>query len=141
MRRIAATLALALCVLGCSGSRGEQVPLITEGGGGDGCVLLYEVVDVIADPTFGTVIKGGGWPLRWPTGYTAWGVGTEVEVLDRSGKVMLRTGGRYRIGPVNDGTYSTPQPEWVVGCIDPCPDCELGSGVATARVLAIRDAL
>jgi hypothetical protein len=130
LRITTTTLVLALCLAGCGTSKGEQVALVTQGGGGNGCVLLYEVVDVIADPTYGTVVKEGGWPLRWPTGYTAWRVGTEVQVLDRSGNVILTTGGRYRIGPVDDGTYSTPQKEWVVGCIGPCPGCELGSGVA-----------
>ena len=42
--------------------------------------MLYRVVDVIADPAFGTAIKGSGAPLRWPSGYTGWRVGSEVAV-------------------------------------------------------------
>jgi hypothetical protein len=140
MRRVTATLALALCLLGCR-SPSDQVPLITdEAAAGGGCILLYEVVDVVADPTSGTVVKGGGWPLRWPKGYTAWRVGSEVEVVDRSGIAVLRTGGRYRIGPALIGSnFSPPINEWVVGCIDPCPECKLGNGVANADAPANRD--
>jgi hypothetical protein len=122
--RVVATLALALCLLGCG--IGEQVPLFTvetvvaDGG----CVLLYQVVDVIADPMSGTpAIKGGGEPLRWPRGYTARRAGLEVEVLDPAGTVVLTTGGRYWMCPKE---YL---PEWVIGRVRPCPDCELGQGV------------
>lgn len=118
------------------------MPLVTvEGVDGGGCILLYRVVDVIADPAFGTVIKASGAPLRWPSGYTGWRDGSEVAVLDPTGRVVLTTGGRYEIGPVFSGNYSPPFHEWVVGCVDPCPDCELGSGVAEARVPATRDPL
>jgi hypothetical protein len=143
MRQVAVSLAVGALLLGCGSLRGEQVPLVITDGEvfGDGCVLLYEVVDVIADPTSGTVVKGGGWPLRWPKGYTGRRVGSEVQVLDPAGNVVLTTGGRYRIGPANDGTYSTPISEWVVGCIDPCPDCELGSGIANADRLGTGDPL
>jgi hypothetical protein len=142
MRRVATTLALALCLLGCGSSQAEQVPLVTvEGVSGGGCILLYRVVDVIADPTFGTVIKGSGSPLRWPSGYTGWRVGSEVAVSDPTGRVVLRTGGRYEIGPAYNGTYSPPMNEWIVGCVDPCPDCELGSGVSRAPVPGTRDPL
>jgi hypothetical protein len=130
---------LALCLLGCRSSS-DQVPLNTvETQALDSCILLYEVVDVVADPTSGTVIKGGGWPLRWPRGYTAWRAGSEVEVMDGDGRVVLTTGGRYRIGPaLINANFSPPINEWVVGCIDPCPDCELGNGVANADALGSR---
>lgn len=142
LRQIAATLALALFLLGCGSSKGGQVPLVTvEGVAGGGCILLYRVVDVIADPTFGTVIKDTGSHLRWPSGYTGWRVGSEVRVLDPTGRVVLTTGGRYEILPVFSGNYSPPSYEWVVGCAHPCPDCELRSGVAKASVLATRDPL
>ena len=142
MLRIATTVALALYLLGCGSSKGGQVPLVTvEGVAGGGCILLYRVVDVVADTTFGTVIKGSGSPLRWPSGYTGWRIGSEVAVLDPTGRVVLTTGGRYEIGPAYNGTYSPPFSDWVVGCVDPCPDCELGSGISKARVPATRDPL
>lgn len=121
MRRGASTLALALCLLGCGSPtpRGEQVPLITVEGQ-TCCFLSFSVVDIKADATYGTVVKGTDEPLRWPAGYSAWRAGSEVEVRDPDGKVVLTTGGRYWISPT--------QPDWVVGEVRPCPDCELGGG-------------
>jgi hypothetical protein len=66
------------------------------------------------------VVKGTDEPLRWPAGYTAWRAGSEVEVRDPDGKVVLTTGGRYWISPT--------QPDYVVGEVRPCPDRELGGG-------------
>jgi hypothetical protein len=122
--RSAVTLALAVFVLGCgtpapSSIRGEQVPLITLEGQ-TCCFLSYSVVDVKASSTFGTVIKGTDMPLRWPAGYTAWRAGSEVEVRDPDGTVVLTTGARYWISPT--------QPDWVVGEVRLCPECELGGG-------------
>jgi hypothetical protein len=130
-RRASTTLAMALCLLGCgSAPRGEQVPLVTVGSAAyGGCVLQHQVVDVIADRTYGTVIKGTGMPLRWPSGFTGWRAGAEVEVLDAAGAPVLRTGGRYWLYPVDDGNYSKPLSEWVIGSIEPCADCELGYGI------------
>jgi hypothetical protein len=117
-RPVAATLALALCVLGC-GPAGEQVPLVTLEGQAC-CLLSYAVVDVVAHPTDGVIALGSVQPLRWRAGYTAWRVGNEVEVRDPGGKVVLRTPGRYRITPTS--------PDWAVGEIEPCSNCELGGG-------------
>jgi hypothetical protein len=135
MRRPLVTLALALCLVAC-GPLDQQVPLLTDAtvAGGPGCVLAYQVVDVIADPATGMpVVKGGGDPLRWPRGYTARRAGSEVVVLDPAGRVVLTTGGRYWMCPAQD------DPEWVIGNVKPCPevpddvargyDCELGGGV------------
>jgi hypothetical protein len=128
MRRVATALALALCLLGCSG--GEQVPLITVEPVPPGCcLLLYAVVDVVADPSTGTpTIKGNGLPLKWPMGYTAWRVGSEVQVLDGAGSVVLTTGSRYRIEPTYELDTTQDQSTWVVGDVKPCADCELGGG-------------
>ena len=88
---------------------GGQVPLLTgEGYGGQGgCYLNFFVDTLVVDPTNGTAIiekyTVGGQPrsrvlpIMWPTGYTARRSGSEVEVLNASGRVMARTGGRYRI--------------------------------------------
>ena len=142
MRRPLVVLALTLCVVACAPrdervALGEQVPLLTVETvvGGDGCVLAYRVVDVVADSASGTPVEnGGGEPLRWPRGYTAWRAGSEVAVLDPSGGVVLTTGGRYWMCPVQFF------PEWVIGSVRPCPqavpdkvwgwyDCKLGQGV------------
>src|SRR5882672_60444 len=59
MRRVVATLALALGVLGChapAGAQGEPVTLTTVKTETPCCLLTYQVVDVVADPTFGTAI-------------------------------------------------------------------------------------
>ena len=136
MFRTLGYLVLGVVVMGCSALPGHQMPLVTVTTPlfGDGCVLLYEVVDVVADPAVGTLaqgtaVQGGSWPLKWPQGYTGWRVGSEVEVRDEKGQVVLTTGARYRISPRNDGTFSTPWHDWAAGCIQPCPDCVLASGI------------
>jgi hypothetical protein len=92
-------------------------------------MLLYAVVDVVANPTTGTpTIKGSGVPLRWPTGYTAWRVGSEVEVIDAAGSVVLTTGSRYRLEPTYELDTTQDLSTWVVGAVRPCPDCALGGG-------------
>ena len=129
-RRIVTSLALALCLVCCGSKRGEQVPLLTVATPvPGGCVLMHQVVDVIADPRFGTAIQGTNTPLRWTWGHTAWRVGSEVQVLDSAGRAVLTTGGRYWLCPANDGNYSKPLSEWVIGEIRPCPTCELGFGI------------
>jgi hypothetical protein len=117
-----------MCLLGC-GPRGVQVPLATdETQTGDACWLLHVVVDVVADPTSGTpTVEGSGAP-RWPRGYTAWRAGTEVEVRDSLGIVMLTTGSRYWMCPTPRTDYSKGLSHWVIGGVRPCPDCELGGG-------------
>lgn len=115
MRRVATTLALALCVLGC-GPTGEQVPLTTLEGQ-TCCLLSYSVVDIVAHPTDG---KASVQAMRWPAGYTAWRVGNEIEVRDSGGWVVLTTPGRFRIMPT--------WPDWAVGEVAPCSTCELGGG-------------
>lgn len=93
------------------------------------CLLLYAVVDVVADPTTGTpTVKDSGVPLKWPTGYTAWRVGSEVEVLDGAGAVVLTTGNRYRIEPTYELDTIDDLSTWVVGAVKPCADCALGGG-------------
>jgi hypothetical protein len=143
VRRVAATLAIALSLAGCGLLPGQRVPIVTGDVLGDGCILLFEVVDVVADSTVGTLVKDKGWALRWPTGYTAWRAGFEVEVRDQDGSVVLTTGQRYRIGPAitEEHAFSPPQAEWIAGCVDPCPDCALGSGVARVPAMTPRDQL
>lgn len=128
MRRIAAGFVLSLSLLGC-GMLSKNVPLVTvDVDVPDSCWLLFRVVDVVADPTFGTADKADGSVLRWPTGFTAWRVGSEVEVRNLAGKVVLTTGARYRISPAHVHATWDPK-DWVAGCPKPCPDCELGEGL------------
>jgi hypothetical protein len=120
---------MALCLVGCGASRGEasrgeQVPLPTvETAPIPGCILMHEVVDVTAEPKTGALVLNGGtetYSVSWPKGFTAWRVGTQVEVLDAAGGVVLTTGARYSICP---SEYLS---GWVVGGVTPCPDCPLG---------------
>ena len=138
MHRVA-TVGLALILTGCGAAlvptRGEQVPLLFTDRE-QNCVGVYEVMDIVADPNVGTVTKQGGWPLKWPRGFTGWRFGSEVQVLDPNGDVVLTTGQRYELalnaGVENDFGIPTPMTdlEWTAGCIpSPCSrgrTCELG---------------
>ncbi|HJP90283.1 MAG TPA: hypothetical protein VJ850_14710 [Candidatus Limnocylindrales bacterium] len=102
MRRLLLGLVVALGVLGCATAapRGEQVTLRTLRAGEDPGYGSFAntVADVTADPETGApVVTNGADPLIWPTGYTAWRVGTETEVLDESGNRVLVTGQRYHL--------------------------------------------
>ena len=101
IRRVAFTVALALGLVGCR-SVDVPVPLVTvDRDDPVGCLLTFSVIEVIADPTVGTVDKAGGRVLMWPRGYTARLADGEVEVFDRSGKLVLTTGNRYMVSPVS----------------------------------------
>lgn len=137
MRRVAIVVGLAQLLLGCSvvtpqPARGEQVPLMTSTRPEPMCVGSYMVMDIVADPIVGTVAKQGGWPLKWPHGYTGWRFGSEVQVLDPTGEVVLTTGQRYELALRGDADLSTPMQDldWTEGCIPmPCSrgrTCELG---------------
>jgi len=119
--RIIAALALGLLLLGC----GRSAPLRVdkEASAQNCCLLSYVVIDVVADPTFGTVNKAGGEPLTWPSGFTGRWAGSEVEVVDTAGRVVLTTGGRYWLSPLYP-----PWDRFVVGEVRPCADCDLGGG-------------
>jgi hypothetical protein len=137
MHRIA-TVGLALLLAGCGAapevSRGEQVPLLTDEAA-TYATFVNVVIDVVADPETGTpIIELGGAPMRWPTGYTAWRVGSETEVLDRSGNRVVLTGQRYRFYPAPDLLGSEPQPGRyipgpyrIIALVEPCPPDLFGS--------------
>jgi len=102
MRRVATTLALALCLF-VSGSAHpllDRVELLT---GLESCYAggespTYQGV-LVLDPEYGTRIDGKG-PVMWPVGYAGrglrWG---GVEVLDPAGNVVATTGKAYAIAP------------------------------------------
>ena len=115
---MAATLALAMCLLGCGGllPDGSQVRLLTgpPGGNGGGCFTDSASGPLVFDPTYGTAIidrdVGSSSPMTvaWRPGFTARRIATEVEVLDPAGNVVAITGRNYRIagGYVNAGGSS-----------------------------------
>ena len=146
MLRVVISIALAMSLLGCYGgsasaptaSPSGPVPLLTVETQTrfGGCVLdAFYVADVIADPTTGTPTDAttGKSFLAWPKGFTARRAGSEVEVLDPAGNVVLTTGQRYRVCPAPD--YTNPSSGqyarssgggWVIGMVDECMGCELG---------------
>ena len=141
MRRVAIGLGLALSLLGCSGpaptpapTRGAQVALLTDELSGY-ATFVNVVIDVVADPETGTpIIELHGAPMRWPTGYTAWRVGSETEVLDPNGNRVMVTGQRYRIYPAPDLLGAEPQPGLyipgpyrIIAWVEPCPPGLFGS--------------
>jgi hypothetical protein len=107
MKRAAATLTLALLVLGCGLLPDSSVQLLTYiPQGGEGCYLNEVNGLLVVDANYGTALIENGArpgaspnPLRvaWPTGYTAQRVGSEVEVLDPHGNVVMTTGQRVTL--------------------------------------------
>ena len=139
MLRVVPTLVLALGLLGCASKAptSEPVPLLTvetQTSFGS-CVLdLFYVADVIADPTSGGPTDAAtGESFAWPKGFTARRTGSEVEVFDPAGNVVLMTGRRYRVCPAPDDTKvgsglaaQSLRGAWVIGMVDECMGCELG---------------
>jgi hypothetical protein len=106
MRRIATTLALALCLLGCGSEvlPWDRVDLLTNTGNPPSpyCYTAAFGGPLIVDRTYGTAITDpegsiGPVPVMWPVGFTGRRVGSEVEVLDLDGMVVATTGRTYEI--------------------------------------------
>jgi hypothetical protein len=141
MLRVVACLALALSLVGCyaggaSASPDGPVPLVTDETQArfGFCVLdAFYVSDVIADPASGAPSDAAtGESFAWPKGFTARRAGSEVEVLDAAGNVVLKTGQRYRMCPSVDdtregsGTYAQSSGgAWVIGEVKQCMGCKL----------------
>ena len=90
-----------------------------------GCYALAAPLYLVADPEYGTATKFNlgdtlAQPMYWPTGYTGWRVGSEVEVRDTSDNVVAVTGHTYDIYVANVG-YGVEPPGRVAtaGCIRP----------------------
>jgi hypothetical protein len=108
-RVVASTLALALCLLGCTG----EVKLLTGGHGGcsiGGTAPMGIVGELIADPRAGTAIRvvpndrdwptlaGSTVPVMWPPGFTGRRLPSgEVEVIHPDGVVIATTGRRVAL--------------------------------------------
>ena len=106
MRRIVATFALAICLVGCGSAPRPDIPIAGDIIG-SGCPAEEFVTGVlIADPTLGLAVQGdGGGKTRLVIRMTqsarwvpdAFGGGT-FDVLDGNGTVLATTGRSYRIG-------------------------------------------
>jgi hypothetical protein len=88
---------LALSLVGCGAWPWDRPPLLTRAETDDpntGCVLMGFFGQLVPDPESGTAIVGAldRHPIRWPHGYTARRVGSELEVIDPIGKVVAVTG-------------------------------------------------
>ncbi len=87
-------VASALFVAAC----GAQEPVTLRTGSAE----CYDptVGDLEFDPGTGSITldEGGGRePVQWPTGYTGRRSGSQVEILNRTGKVLYRTGTRVHL--------------------------------------------
>jgi hypothetical protein len=101
MRRLIATLALAMSILGCGSGASDEVGLLTgvqacyAGGQSPGDEAL-----LVPDADFGTRFEGRG-PVMWPEGYTGSRLdGGQVAVLNTAGGLVATTGKRYSFSPV-----------------------------------------
>jgi hypothetical protein len=88
---------LVLSLLRCGTARGERVELTITQLSVSGCHPLATPLYLLADPLYGTATKFNlgdtmAEPLYWPTGYTGWRVGSQVEVRDTSDNVVAVTG-------------------------------------------------
>lgn len=93
MRPLILVVAAAALLAGCGIT--DTVPLLTGdlgcyAGGENGPTAL-----LVADPEHGTTFNGR--PVMWPAGYTARRAGSEIAVLDSTGRVRAITGRSYHI--------------------------------------------
>jgi hypothetical protein len=103
MRRTALALALLFTVAACGADPvpGEPVALLSASGN-PGCYAATTTGMLIVDPEAGTAIVSEDMGkttvrVRWPEGYSGRRSGDQVEVLDRAGHVVARTGQRYEL--------------------------------------------
>jgi hypothetical protein len=121
MVRIAVTLALGLCLLGCDSvvPLWDRVDLLT-GADNDICYAGGEPHPeglLLVDPAYGTSHNGA--PVMWPLGYTGRRAGSEVVVFDEEGKAVAITGRRYRLAM--GWMMSNPEGERLLETIDAFP--------------------
>ncbi len=126
MKRLVATIAIVLGLIGCGPSGGS---LLTGDPLGGNCYLATGSGLLVVDPTYGTAIIGSGGTVdgltivAWRPGYTARPNGSEVDVLDPQGRVVATTGRSYLIpgGYVDPGEFGRPDLPSMVwwACDDP----------------------
>ena len=101
MKRLAATAAVALSLIGCGPSGGG---LVTYDGP---CYVASITGKLVVDPSGTAMVPVGDGPhtgtlrdrmiVAWPPGYTARPNGSEVDVLDAHGGVVATTGNIYTL--------------------------------------------
>lgn len=115
-RQLALALGFAVAVGVSSWWFGPDVALRTGGlsstTGAVGCYTSGTIGELVADPVAGTAIierSGRRIPVTWPKGWTGRRSGWEVEVVDASDAVVLRTGTRVSLmgGYHTDGSFLT----------------------------------
>ena len=102
MRRLAIALVLAVSSIGCSSAPTptNRVALGTwPAGSAPGCVLMGIQGELVADPKYGTAIAyvDATMPVLWPEGFIGERVGSEIQVLNKDGRVIAVTGGMYEV--------------------------------------------
>ena len=99
-------LCLAVLLLGCESpvTTSHPVLLVTDpepvaSGEVLGCLLNWEVGELVAHPMGGTALKESSAvvPLVWPAGYTGRRVEGILEISDAGGRPVARTGERYKM--------------------------------------------
>jgi hypothetical protein len=108
MRRVTATLALALLLLGCGSTAPPDGPvqlLTGQGPEPDGCFTAVYRFTLEPDSQYGTRAGEDGvpgdhdTPVMWPKGYTGRRLSTgQVVVLDGGGNILATTGHTYTFG-------------------------------------------
>ncbi len=127
-------LALGLAVgVAVVGLRGSAVTILTGPGGipGNtassytGCYTDFIVGELVTDPTYGTAViehdpngrnPDQRYPVMWLPGDTGRQSGSEVEILDRSGKVVARTDQVWKIAGGGWGGWDASLPRVWVAC-------------------------
>lgn len=122
MRRLVASFMVAAGLL-AAGGKSSAPPLLTDSSGMIGCYLSYFEGPLVVDQTYGTAIVESieglnrvvtlhHTPVMWPNGYQARQSGSEIEVLDQSGRVVARTGTSVHVG----GGYQGESPRYWLAC-------------------------
>ena len=99
-----------------AGNDASGAPLLIDNSGAVGCYLGFIEGPLVADPTYGTVIKPrisangttgkDSSPVMWPAGYQARWSGAEIEVYDQAGHFVVRTGTSVHLdGGYQDGVW------------------------------------
>lgn len=79
------------------------------------CMTSSTNGDLVSDPVAGTALveeNGARYIVVWPYGWTGRSSGSEVEVLDKSGSVVVRTGNKVFL----PGGYTGSHPEGFLTC-------------------------
>lgn len=129
MKRLVATIAVVLGLVGCGPSGGSLLTGDPLGGNID-CYLATGSGRLVFDPSYGTAIIGEGGTVdgvtivAWRPGYRARPNGSEFDVLDPQGRVVATTGQRYLLhgGYADPGEFGRPDLRTVWWtCEDPEP--------------------